>query len=171
MRNDYDLICFDMFNPYTVSAIQRGIDVLQQMLSEGSNKYQGCHISTPHIERGIALYQQALTIYVGQALERLANIPMPLISLPAEAVTGPWADYGGMIVPRQLMLAALRSGQTFADVQAMLAVAERDWLMAHFDVSDPDTLIARSHEAQQAMDAQLDADAERDLQAASLILS
>lgn len=166
-----DIICFDMLNPYTVGSILRGLDILRRMKEQGHNDYQGCRIASHHITRGIALYQQALDIYVGQALERLAATPATLIAVPTEEVTGDWSDYGGMIVPRQRMLNTLRDGQTFADLQQILAVAERDWLAAHFDISDPEALIARSHEALDAWNASLDADAERDLEAASLILS
>lgn len=166
-----DLICFDMLNPYTVGYILRGLDILRGMQAQGSTEYQGCHIAAHHITRGIALYEQALTIYVGQALERLAATPAPLIAVPVDEVTGDWADYGGMIVPRQRMLNALRDGQMFADMQLILSVAERDWLAAHFDISNPEVLIAQSHAALDAWNAQLDADAERDLEAASLVLS
>lgn len=166
-----DLICFDMLNPYTVGYILRGLDILRGMKAQGQNDYQGCRIASHHITRGIALYQQALDIYVGQALERLAATSAPLIAVPTDEVVGDWADYGGMIVPRQRMLNALRDGQSFADLQQILAVAERDWLAAHFDISDADALIARSHEALDAWNASLDEDAERDLEAASLVLS
>lgn len=160
-----DLISFELFNPFTASYLLRGLEVLRRMKQEGHNDYRGCRIATHHITRGIQLYEQALTIYVGQALERLAATPAPLIAVPADQVSGEWADYGGMVVPRQYMLHALSSGQSFADVQPVLAVAERDWLAAHFDISNPDELIQRSHQALDAWNAALDEDAERDLQA------
>lgn len=165
-----DLICFDMLNPYTVGYILRGLEILTRMKEQGHNDYLGCRIASHQVTRGIQLYQQALDIYVGQALERLASTPACLMAVPQEDVVGEWADYGGMIVPRQLMLNALRDGQTFADVQLMLPTAERDWIAAHFDISNPEALIARSHEALDAWNASLDVDAERDLEAAALIL-
>ena len=165
-----DLICFDMLNPYTVGYILRGLDVLQRMKEQGHNDYRGCRIASHHITRGIQLYQQALDIYVGQALERLASTPACLMAVDAAQCTGDWADYGGMIVPRQLMLQALADGRSFADVQLMLPTAERDWLSAHFDISDPEASIARSHQALDQLNAALDQDAERDLEAAALEL-
>lgn len=166
-----DLICFDMLNPYTVGYLLRGLDVLRGMQERGENYYMDCRIAPQHIARGIELYQQAIDIYVGQAIERLAQTPACLIAVDAAECTGDWADYGGMIVPRQLMLQALRDGRSFADVQVMLPTAERDWLAAHFDLSDPEALIARSHEALDRLNAALDKDADADLAAAALALA
>lgn len=165
-----DQINFSLFNPYTIGYVLRGLEILRQLKEEGLNDYRGCHIATHQITRGIALYEQAIAIYLMQVLERCAAAPEVSPSI-ANAAADTWVDYGGMLVPRALMLDILSNGGSFADVTPdMLLRLEYIWAATHFDIEDAAAVIARGHEAEEAWNASLDQDADNDLQACNISL-
>ena len=84
--------------------------------------------------------------------------------------TGEWADYGGMLVPKAEMIAALEAGKTFEDVEPLIAQYEYNWAAAHFDLSDRASLIAEGEKAEAEWNAALDEDGERDVQACNIEL-
>jgi hypothetical protein len=84
--------------------------------------------------------------------------------------TGEWTDFGGMLVPKAEMYAALEAGKTFEDVEPFIAQYEYNWAAAHFDLSDKAILIAEGEKAEAEWNAALDEDGERDVQACNIEL-
>lgn len=159
-----DLLNFSMLNPFTVASIIKAIEILQNMQNEGATEYQKCLISPKHIERGIALYNQAVKMYLAQVLKASEGL-----TATSEG-TGEWTDFGGMLVPKAEMIAALESGKSFEDVDPLVAQYEYNWVAAHFDLSDKATLIAEGEKAEAEWNAALDEDGERDVQACNIEL-
>lgn len=161
-----DLLNFSMLNPFTVGYILRGRQILGEMKQAGQTEYLGCHIAHHQVTRGLQIYQQALYRYVGSVLSRWQQRDVA----PTEAGTGVWVDYGGMLVPRAEMLDALRRGEDFASLLPLLDQYEWNWVAAHFDLSDPESLIARGRTSEEAWNAELDADGQRDCEACDIEL-
>lgn len=155
-RTRRDLLNFSMLNPFTVQYILKGIDILKEMQASGATEYKGCKISQKHIAQGVQLYQQAIDMYLGQILSQ------NLTGAGSENVDE-WQDYGGMLVPRVVLLDALRQGKSFEDVQSAVPSCEYDWVSAHFDIKDSAALISKGLEAEKAWNAALDADGEQDI--------
>jgi hypothetical protein len=153
-----------MLSPYTIASILKAIEVLQRMQSEGATEYKKCIISPKHIERGIALYNQAVKMYLAQVLKASEGL-----TAKSEG-TGEWTDFGGMLVPKAEMYAALEAGKTFEDVEPFIAQYEYNWAAAHLDLSDKATLIAEGEKAEAEWNAALDEDGERDVQACNIEL-
>ena len=152
-----DLLNFSMLNPYTIASILKAIEVLQKMQNEGATEYKKCIISPKHIERGIALYNQAVKMYLAQVLKASDGLTASFEG------TGEWTDFGGMLVPKAEMFAALEAGKTFENVEPLVAQYEYNWAAAHFDLSDKATLIADGEKAEAEWNAALDEDGERDV--------
>lgn len=159
-----DLLNFSMLSPYTVASILKAIELLTKMQNEGLTEYRKCIISPKHIDRGIALYNQAIKMYLAQVLKVSDGL-----TASAEGI-GEWADYGGMLVPKAEMIAALEAGKTFEDVELLIAQYEYNWAAAHFDLSDKASLIAEGEKAEAEWNAALDEDGERDVQACNIEL-
>lgn len=155
-RTRRDLINFTMLNPFTVQYILRGLDILRDMQASGSTEYKGCSISQKHIAQGISLYQMAIDMYLAQVLEKGGEC----------AATGNvenWQDYGGMLLPREILLENLRQGKSFEDLQTSVSSYEYEWVSTHFDLSDAASLIKKGKEAEATCNAALDADGEQDI--------
>jgi len=157
-----DLLNFSMLSPYTISSILKAIEVLKQMQKEGATEYKKCIISAKHIERGIALYEQAISMYLAQVLKASEGL-----TASAEGI-GVWTDFGGMLVPKAEMYAALQEGKSFEDVEPLVKQYEYNWAAAHFDLSDKANLIAKGEKAEAEWNASLDEDGERDVQACNI---
>ncbi len=164
-----DLLNFTLFNPFSVGYILRGMKILRKLKNTGETDYQGCSIHPRHIKRGIDRYQQAIDMYVGQQLQQFEALGI-YGQEPGQEGTGEWADYGGMLVPRQEMLDALRKGLSFEDVKPQLAIYEYNWLAAHFDITEKESLIEGGKSAQETWNAALDADGEMDIAACNIDL-
>lgn len=159
-----DLLNFSMLSPYTVASILKAIEVLSKMQSEGLTEYRKCIISPKHIDRGIVLYNQAIKMYLAQVLKASEGL------IASAEGTGEWVDYGGMLVPKAEMTAALEAGKTFEDIEPLIAQYEYNWVAAHFDLSDKAPLIAEGEKAEAEWNAALDEDGERDVQACNIEL-
>ena len=159
-----DLLNFSMLSPYTVASILKAIEVLSKMQSEGLTEYRKCIISPKHIDRGIALYNQAIKMYLAQVLKASEGLTA------SSEGTGEWTDFGGMLVPKAEMIAALKAGKTFEDIEPLIAQYEYNWVAAHFNLSDKATLIAEGEKAEVEWNASLDEDGERDVQACNIDL-
>jgi len=164
-----DLLNFSMFNPFSMGYLLNGIKVLKKLKSTGETDYQGCFIHSRHIKRGLDRYQQAIDMYVGQQLQRFDELKI-YGQEPTEAGTGVWADYGGMLVPRQEMLEVLREGKSFEDIEPLLPVYEYNWLASHFDIAEKESLIEGGKSAEETWNAALDADGEMDIAACNVDL-
>lgn len=156
-----DRINFSMLNPYTIGYILKGLEVLKELKTEGKTEYKGCIISHRHIEGGIMLYQQAITIYRGQQAQRH-------LLQTTEGGTGEWQDYGGMLLPKAETYEALARGENFEDLEQYLTQWESNWVDAHFDKEDYKRLIANGKSAENAWNTTLDIDGSCDLAACQL---
>jgi hypothetical protein len=119
-----DKLCFEVSNPFTANAIDRGLERMEQLLvSEGTEfVYNGCSLRKSALVKGRKLYQSALDIYKGSALvRRLEFIQENAISdLKTTLATGKgpisdtWSDLSGLLVPENILselLSSVEKGQ------------------------------------------------------------
>jgi hypothetical protein len=113
-----DLICFDVFSPYTVEKMRRGRDELLA-LSESTSKekhfvnYGGVQIARLLLRKGAKYYSSAIARYLNDKVcTRLAQ---------ALAVSGDWASALASLAPG----AALQRPEEWTDVCGLLAPRER----------------------------------------------
>lgn len=104
----YDLIHFDLFNPYTVGKMNRGLTLLRS-LSENTPKeqeyvhYKGCYIKRLILKTCSKYYDMAIKIYIGNELikrlvdlESVSEIKLRLFSVSPNS--DDWKDLSGMLV-------------------------------------------------------------------------
>lgn len=120
------IVNFDWLNPCVTAAVMAGRRRLQEALdSQGPERdfyeVDGCRVKASWLHRGISLYDRALLLSIGAALEshgfRLPEGPEG---------TGEWCDLSGMPAPRQeidRLLTAIAAGETdtLAAVEQALA--------------------------------------------------
>ena len=164
-----DLLNFTLFNPYSIGYILRGMKILKKLKNTGETDFQGCAINPRHIKRGLDRYQQAVDMYIGQQLQQFEALGI-IDQEPGEEGAGEWIDYGGMLVPRKEMLDTLREGKSFEDLKPQLHTFEYNWLAAHFDISEKESLIEGGKSAAETWNAALDADGEMDIAACNIDL-
>jgi hypothetical protein len=164
-----DQLNFTLFNPFSMGYVLRGMKILKKLKNTGETDYQGCSIHPRHIKRGLDRYQQAIDMYVGQQLQQFDALGIIGME-PGEEGSGDWVDYGGMLVPRKEMLEALRQGKSFEDLKPQLPIYEYNWLAAHFDIAEKESLIEGGKSAQETWNAALDADGEMDAAACNIDL-
>lgn len=170
-RSEYgrlDIIDFTLFNPVTVSAILRGIDVLEELKKDSKTDYQGCSISRKHQERGLLLYKQVLDIYVAQELDAEGDVSSAIMekvnARGLDAIdTSEWCDYGGMIAPALLVGYMLEHNYGWEEINSVLPYFRHQWLISRFDVSNLESVIARGKKALDIWNKALDADGELDI--------
>ncbi|MDO9549077.1 MAG: DUF4954 family protein, partial [Candidatus Marinimicrobia bacterium] len=104
----YDLLHFDLFNPYTVGKMDKGLALLRS-LSENTPKEQeyvnhkGCHIKRLMLKTCSKYYDMAIKVYIGNELikrldkpESIAEIKTRLFSVIPKS--DDWKDLSGMLV-------------------------------------------------------------------------
>jgi hypothetical protein len=120
----WDLICFELLNPYLVHKVIRAMDILSDLYEKTPQKqesvfYKGIRIKRLMLKSTRKYYEMALKIFLGkQLVEKLEQLiggetPGPVDSLDAlrEALAAgkqlnpeqgpePWIDLAGMIAPR-----------------------------------------------------------------------
>ena len=150
-----DHVIFDVFSPYTASAMIAGKDRLIKMLSEERFSgvpavYGGCCISSPSLTKGAGRYENALKYYVGKKLaDRLVDRKLGSDEAVREALApespvggGSWVDIAGLLSPKAeidniveemaggiLDAAAVES--RFAMVAANYSLYEWRWIYDH----------------------------------------
>jgi carbonic anhydrase/acetyltransferase-like protein (isoleucine patch superfamily) len=119
-RNDpikFDLINFDLLNPFTAGKILKGIKVLQELYSSASKEqelvtYRGINIRRLLLRTSSKYYDMALKIYFGKTLaDKLARLSVvksihelkSKLEFRDEKVTGDWIDVCGLIAPSLLI--------------------------------------------------------------------
>ncbi|MBW8002357.1 MAG: DUF4954 family protein [Planctomycetes bacterium] len=114
--NNLDLINFSLLNPYSVSKIINGVEILQQLKQKAEPDcqlyhYQGLKIKQSALENGIDFYQTAINQYLGdiitQALQEegfksIADIHKILTS-NTDKGEGRWLDLAGLIAPQSVI--------------------------------------------------------------------
>lgn len=107
------IVNFDWLNPCTVQEAMRGKRTLEELRAgQGENvasyTYGGCVIRNQALVKGIAYYDMAIRLYMGEAVrDHYCELPGSSIG------TGDWTDLGGLIVPEtevELLAEDIRSG-------------------------------------------------------------
>jgi hypothetical protein len=121
-----DLIHFDLFNPYIVSRIVNGINILNE-LAEKTPKtqdyisYKGLNIHRLLLKTSRKYYEMALKIFIGQELiKRLDGINSTTsageltekIKTQGKEGRGKWVDFCGLITPLGKIEALIDSVKT-----------------------------------------------------------
>ena len=108
----HDLLNFDLFNPYLISKIKLGIDVLSNLATENLNGfvgYKGVVIKRTKIKTAIENYRVAINIFVGDKLiKQLENISekttfaelKDFLSKNENGGESNWIDMSGMFTPQ-----------------------------------------------------------------------
>ena len=157
-----DLLNFAMLSPYTIGYVLEAVKVLKDMKASGTTTYKDCIMTEKHIDRGITLYEMAISMYLAQVLKASKG------RVKTEGGTGEWTDYGGMLLPKAELIKGLAEGKSFGDMADSVAQYEYNWVASHFDIHDAETLIAEGERAEQEWNAMLDADGERDIAACEI---
>lgn len=105
-----DCVNFKMLNPYTVSKLKQGIEILRG-LNSLSNKeyinYNNVKVAGSSIRKGMDTYQLAIDKYIGGALAgklqnskwKSASDINEIIDMGSRSNYGEWADIAGLITP------------------------------------------------------------------------
>lgn len=112
-----DVINSDLFSPYTLGKIMRAVEILKDLQSKPSDLYlyKGVRIKNAALEKGIALYENAIRKHLGDSLiNRLSNsaftslleIKQILKSTNNEGC-GEWVDIAGLLAPKEKVEAIL----------------------------------------------------------------
>ncbi len=131
-----DVINFTMLNPYTVSRMIRGRDLLRGMILMGGQTtseyvYGGCKMKRYYVERGISYYEAGIDTFLGEILlHKLEGRTWAsdaqlraLLSERVECGEGVWSDISGAIVPLsevQRIVSEVLSG-AIESVQGLIA--------------------------------------------------
>lgn len=108
------IVNFDWLSPLTVAAAAAGKRLLETLRSEqggtaASYTYGGCVIKNHWLQKGIALYDMAIRMYMGEAVRgHYCELPESTVG------TGGWTDLGGLLVPEtevELLAEDIRRGE------------------------------------------------------------
>ncbi len=109
-----DLIHFDLFNPYVVSNVVRGIDILNDLYEKTSKEQEAVNFKGTRIKRLMLkscrkYYEMVLPIFLGNQLIRklsaldksglLSDLKREFADLPAVDFEN-WVDIAGLVAPR-----------------------------------------------------------------------
>jgi len=118
-----DLINFELFNPYTISKVAKGREILSQLVEKSTENqevvtYKNASILNVMLKTGLNYYEMAIKIYIGNEifyklgdiynLKSIKAIRSKLDSHPEECFIK-WIDMSGMIVPYQKIEAIIDS--------------------------------------------------------------
>ncbi len=118
----FDLIIFDLLNPYTVGKILKGVKILQELYSTASKEqefvaYKGINIRRLLLRTSIKYYDMALKIYFGKTLinklqkfnevQSFSELKSKLAERNERAIED-WIDVCGLITPFSLVEDILR---------------------------------------------------------------
>lgn len=106
--NKYDLIHFDLFNPYTVGKMDKGLTLLRELSANTPKEqeyahYKGCYIKRLMLRTCAKYYDMAIKIYIGNELiKRLENLRSVAEVKTALFSVSPnsddWKDLSGMLI-------------------------------------------------------------------------
>ena len=110
-----DLIVFDVFSPYTVEKMRKGIEELRRLDGDSDReasvlKYHGLAIRRTHLQMGIQYYQWAVSRYLNglvaqrlaDALEQSADWNAAVLRLATSndlTRAADWTDLAGLLTP------------------------------------------------------------------------
>lgn len=117
-ENRADLVTFDALNPYTVSRIMAGLDILCQIPAGHDLRQNGFHVVARDISKGIGRYRDALLRYFGAVVA-----PGP--KLETDIAPTDWVDLGGFITTRQLVSRLGTEIREISDAETLRAALDR----------------------------------------------
>ncbi len=123
----YDLIHFELFNPYIIGRILRALTVLRELREKSSKdqeyvSYKGFHIKRLMLKTCAKYYEMALKTYLGQeVMKRISRIQNPSTfgdikkSLHGDMAlySDTWIDMAGMFLPKfmyESLMDSVKSG-------------------------------------------------------------
>ena len=123
-----DLINFDLFTPYTVGKMLRGIEQLKNLYEDSSEdqefiRYKGIQIKRLKLKSGYEKYEMAIDIYIGnEVVKRLDGLSestsfdavVEKLKPEGKEGCGKWVDISGMLTPissLEKLMDSVRSGQ------------------------------------------------------------
>ncbi|WP_243347581.1 DUF4954 family protein [Parabacteroides sp. FAFU027] len=119
-----DIINSNLFSPYTLGKILRGLEILKELQSKPSDLYlyNGVRIKGYSLGKGIAFYENAILKHLGDRLmKRLSDAPFSsmqevkqILKPNSEEGLGEWIDIAGAIVPKakaEALVADIESGK------------------------------------------------------------
>ncbi len=109
-----DCINYNLLSPYTIQKMFKGIKLLNNLLYSSGElsdiySYHSTKIRNSSLRNGIKYYHTAITKFLGNSMiKRLENLPAGASDAEIRETlkptcpigTGPWADLGGLIAPR-----------------------------------------------------------------------
>ena len=95
-ENRADLVTFHALNPYTVSRLMAGLDMLCQIPAGHDLRQNGFHIAARDIPKGIGRYRDAILRYFG-------SVTAPGPKLETDIAPTDWVDLGGFVTTRELV--------------------------------------------------------------------
>lgn len=109
-----DCINYNLLSPYTIQKMFKGIKLLNNLLYSSGElsdiySYHSTKIRNSSLRNGIKYYNTAITKFLGNSIiKRLENLPAGASDAEIRETlkptcpigTGPWADLGGLIAPR-----------------------------------------------------------------------
>ena len=132
-----DAINFHLLTPYTVSRMVAGCHLLRRLQEQADPdqqllSYQGVKIQRSAVERGIHLYELAITRYLGNVIvQHLFEAPFTTLAEIHDALRpagtggkGIWVDLAGLIAPKELV-DTLVSGIEQGDIVSLCEVDTR----------------------------------------------
>ncbi len=106
-KEKLDLINFDLLNPYVVSKVINGIDILNELYEKTPKEqeavnYKGVRIKRLMLKSCRKYYEMAMHIFLGEQLqkrlEEVSSGKIRDIFSSVEMVKGNWADIAGMVL-------------------------------------------------------------------------
>ncbi len=106
----YDILHFDLFNPFIIGKIIEGSERLKELLEKAGREqeyvtYKGLHIKRLLLKTSIKYYEIAVKIYIGQELlkriseEKDFNKIKLLLKYDMKLYSEKWVDAAGMFIP------------------------------------------------------------------------
>lgn len=145
-----DILNFEIFNPYTISHIMSGIEVVENLINNNETLYNGCQIKPSAAKRAVELYTMAIEKYFGAlVLDRiLEGLPLNC----DKPLKDNWVDMAGMVAPAseirritQERLTLTEISERLTNIQSHYSTLEWRWaydfIGKMWDISNPRSII------------------------------
>jgi hypothetical protein len=153
----YDLITFDLLNPYIAAKMARAVKLLGEMADKALKtqefvNFKGVQISRLLLRTTLKFYEIALKVYIGGEVARRIedyngelslDEARNILAASSDAGTGPWRDLSGMLAPGEVieqLLDEIKAGKTktleqiqqrFADLHQRYGEYAWNWCAAY----------------------------------------
>ncbi|MDR1683690.1 MAG: DUF4954 family protein [Candidatus Symbiothrix sp.] len=169
-----DFIRFDLFNPYIAQKLSKGIEILKSLREKAGKDlsvytYQACKISASALNKGIGLYEKALSKYFGDVLQDSSKNQ----SITDEGA-GEWLDFSGLILPASVaesLFDRIENGEikdlealanAFGEIHQNYPAYERNYINSRLQNQDLKTIIEAGKAASTNLNKAVYEDAKKD---------